>query len=51
MTDDGATDGRGRASDPELYRKLVEDTTDVATIVDPDGTIPFVSPAVERVLG
>jgi PAS domain S-box-containing protein len=35
----------------ELYRKLVEHSTDVATIIDAEGKIAYVSPSVERVLG
>ncbi|WP_181692292.1 PAS domain S-box protein [Natronomonas sp. LN261] len=33
------------------YRTLVEEVNDLATVVDPDGTITYVSPAVTRVLG
>jgi PAS domain S-box-containing protein len=35
----------------DWYRKLVEEVNDLATVVDPDGTITYVSPAVTRILG
>jgi len=35
----------------ERYRQIVAHLDDIATIIDPDGTIEYVSPAVERVLG
>jgi len=35
----------------DWYRTLVEEVNDLATVVDPDGTITYVSPAVTRVLG
>lgn len=35
----------------ELHRKLVEESSDIATIVDSDGTITYVSPSVTRTLG
>ncbi|MFC6784556.1 PAS domain S-box protein [Halobaculum halobium] len=33
------------------YRTLVEEVNDLATVVDTDGTITYVSPAVTRILG
>jgi PAS domain S-box-containing protein len=33
------------------FRSLIESTTDVITIVLPDGTISYVSPSIERALG
>ena len=33
------------------YRSLIENGSDITTIIDPDGTIRYVSPAVERELG
>ena len=33
------------------YRTLVENVNDIATVIDTDGTITYVSPAVTRVLG
>ncbi|MFA9517547.1 PAS domain S-box protein, partial [Halopenitus sp. H-Gu1] len=33
------------------YRTYVESANDVITLIDPDGTIEYVSPAVERVFG
>ena len=41
----------GDAATPERYRTLVEQSTDVITVVDPDGTIEYVSPAIEAQLG
>jgi len=35
----------------ERYRTLVEESNDIATVVDTDGTMTYVSPAVTRVLG
>jgi PAS domain S-box-containing protein len=35
----------------ELHRKLVEESSDIATVIDPAGTITYVSPAVESMLG
>ena len=32
-------------------RQIIKNSTDIATIIDPSGTISYVSPAVERVLG
>lgn len=35
----------------DLHRKLVEESSDIATIIDSDGTITYVSPSVTRTLG
>jgi len=35
----------------ELHRKLVEESSDIATIIDSDGLITYVSPAVRHTLG
>jgi PAS domain S-box-containing protein len=35
----------------EYFRKLIENTSDIITILEPDGTIRYQSPAVERLLG
>jgi PAS domain S-box-containing protein len=35
----------------ELHRKLVEESSDIATIIDSDGTITYVSPSVTQTLG
>jgi PAS domain S-box-containing protein len=35
----------------ELYRKLVEESSDVTTIIDSDGTIRYVSPSITGMLG
>ena len=35
----------------EWYRKLIEESTDIATIIDVDGIITYVSPAVRNTLG
>ncbi|MFC7324628.1 PAS domain S-box protein [Halorubrum rutilum] len=36
---------------PEWYRTLVEEVNDLVTVVDTDGTITYVSPAITRILG
>jgi PAS domain S-box-containing protein len=33
------------------YRALIENATDLVTIVDPDGTIRYKSPSIQRILG
>jgi PAS domain S-box-containing protein len=35
----------------DLYRALIEESNDIATIVDAEGTMQYVSPSVRRVLG
>jgi PAS domain S-box-containing protein len=35
----------------DLHRKLVRESSDITTIIDPDGTITYVSPAVRDALG
>lgn len=45
------TDRRERERDLERSRRIIESSTDIATIVDQEGTITYVSPAIERVLG
>jgi PAS domain S-box-containing protein len=37
--------------DQQLYRRLVEESTDITTIIDTDGVITYVSPSVTRILG
>jgi PAS domain S-box-containing protein len=37
--------------DDQLHRKLVEESSDIPTIIDSDGTITYVSPSVTRTLG
>lgn len=49
MTD--ITERRERERKLERARRIIETSTDIATIIDPDGTIRYVSPAVEDVLG
>lgn len=49
--EDTKTSERRSESQVERYRTLVEESNDVATIIDTDGTIRYVSPAVTRVLG
>lgn len=34
-----------------LYQKLIEESSDIATIIDSDGTITYVGPSVTRTLG
>jgi PAS domain S-box-containing protein len=38
-------------SELEQSKQIIENSTDIATIIDPQGTITYVSPAVEDVLG
>ena len=45
------TDEVQRERELERYKQIVEHLDDIATIIDPDGTIEYVSPAVSRVLG
>jgi PAS domain S-box-containing protein/putative nucleotidyltransferase with HDIG domain len=35
----------------QRFRALIEDTSDIVAVVNPDGIVSYVSPAVERVLG
>ena len=35
----------------ERYRSLVQNTSDIITILEADGTVRYISPAVERVIG
>lgn len=37
--------------EPEVHRKVLEEFSDIATIIDPDGTITYVSPSVQYTLG
>ncbi|MXR50253.1 PAS domain S-box protein [Halovenus sp. WSH3] len=45
------TERQRRAADLRRYQRIVEHLDDIATIIEPDGTITYVSPAVERILG
>jgi PAS domain S-box-containing protein len=45
------TEREERERELHQYKQIVENLDDVATIIGPDGTITFVSRAVERVLG
>jgi len=47
--EDSATPEEQHGAD--WYRTLVEEVNDLATVVDTDGTITYVSPAVTRILG
>ena len=49
--EDGTTPERNDTHGAEWYRTLVEEVNDLATVVDTDGTITYVSPAVTRILG
>jgi PAS domain S-box-containing protein len=49
--EDETTPREGDKHGPDWYRTLVEEVNDLATVVDSDGTITYVSPAVTRVLG
>ncbi|MFB6071782.1 MAG: PAS domain S-box protein [Halobacterium sp.] len=48
---DNAPPGENEEYGVEWYRTLVEEINDLATVVDTDGTITYVSPAVTRILG
>jgi PAS domain S-box-containing protein len=39
------------STEQRRYRKLVEQATDAIAIIDPDATIRYISPSVERILG
>ncbi|MFC6942428.1 PAS domain S-box protein [Salinirubellus sp. GCM10025818] len=49
--EDGTTPGEDDKQGADWYRTLVEEVNDLATVVDTDGTITYVSPAVTRILG
>ncbi|WP_049933552.1 PAS domain S-box protein [Halorubrum ezzemoulense] len=49
--DDDTTHQESNNHKPEWYRTLVEEVNDLATVVDTDGTITYVSPAITRILG
>ena len=48
---DNTTSKGNNSQDSDWYRALVEETDDLTTVVDTDGTITYVSPAVTRILG
>ena len=45
------TEQKDRERKLERSRQIIKNSTDIATIIDPSGTIRYVSPAVEQVLG
>lgn len=49
--EDSTTPGEDNKQGADWYRTLVEEVNDLATVVDTDGTITYVSPAVTRILG
>jgi len=49
--EDGVTPEEKGKHGADWYRTLVEEVNDLATVVDTDGTITYVSPAVTRILG
>lgn len=49
--EDGIAHGPEEKHEAEWYRTLVEQVNDIATVIDADGTITYVSPAVTRTLG
>ena len=49
--EDGLTPGEDDKHGADWYRTLVEEVNDLATVVDTNGTITYVSPAVTRILG
>ena len=48
---DNTASKRDTEREADWYRALVEEVNDLATVVDTDGTISYVSPAVTRILG
>lgn len=46
-----AIERRAHRREQKRYEALIEEATDVNTIVDPDGTFQYVTPSVEYVLG
>ncbi|MFA9517364.1 PAS domain S-box protein [Halopenitus sp. H-Gu1] len=51
MSGPSETETAGNERPGEWYRKLVEEANDVTVVIDPDGTMTYVSPAVKRLLG
>jgi PAS domain S-box-containing protein len=49
--EDGTASARDNEYGTEWYRTIVEEVNDLATVVDTDGTITYVSPGVTRILG
>jgi PAS domain S-box-containing protein len=49
--EDAETSKRWSGDQSDRYRRLVEGLQDITTIIDADGTMTYVSPAVSRVLG
>jgi len=49
--DDDTTHRENDKHKSDWYRTLVKEVNDLATVVDTDGTITYVSPAVTRILG
>jgi PAS domain S-box-containing protein len=49
--EDDTTLRENNKRESDWYRTLVEEVNDLATVVDTDGTITYVSPAVTRILG
>ncbi|ELZ42633.1 PAS/PAC sensor signal transduction histidine kinase [Halorubrum coriense DSM 10284] len=49
--DDNTTHPENDNHKPEWYQTLVKEVNDLATVVDTDGTITYVSPAITRILG
>ncbi len=46
-----AIERRAHRREQKRYETLIEESTDVNAIVDPDGTVQYVTPSVEHVLG
>lgn len=49
--EDGAVGGRSAFADACTFRALIEQASDMVTVVRPDGTIAYMNGAVEEVLG
>ncbi|TQQ82957.1 PAS domain S-box protein [Halonotius terrestris] len=51
MSSDTGSGPAATDSDGDRYRAIVEGITDLITVIDPDGTLTYVSPSANRLLG
>ena len=47
----GSVDGRMPPDCDEQYKALIDHSSDIVTVVDPDGSVTYQSPSVQRILG
>lgn len=45
------SEGQNAAASGERYRRLIEYSTDIITVLDEEGTVTFMSPSARRILG